>query len=181
MPRLLLAALVCLLVLPATAQPQGAAERGPSAAPEDVASADAILAAVYDVISGPADEERDWDRLRSLFVPGARLIPTGIRDGVARAMVMTVDEYIERAAPFFAENGFFETEIARVEERYGPVVHAFSTYESRYAADDPEPFMRGINSFQLLDDGRRWWIVTIYWHGETPETPIPDRYLPEGR
>src|SRR2546422_6579302 len=42
----------------------------------DVASPDAIIAAAYDVISGPAGQKRDWNRMRSLFYPGARLIRT---------------------------------------------------------------------------------------------------------
>ena len=42
----------------------------PAANPADVSSVDAIMAATYDVISGPPTKKRDWDRFRSLFVPG---------------------------------------------------------------------------------------------------------------
>ena len=49
----------------------------PAPKPADVASVDAIVAALYDVISGDPGIERDWDRFRSLFYPGARMIPTG--------------------------------------------------------------------------------------------------------
>jgi hypothetical protein len=52
----------------------------------------------------------------------------------------------------------------------------FSTYESRHALADAKPFERGINSFQLLYDGQRWWVVTIYWQGERPGLPIPPQY-----
>lgn len=70
--------------------------------PADVSSIDAIIAAIYDVISGPAGKKRDWDRMRSLFLPGARLIPTGPRQtGGFGARALTVDEYIERASGFF--------------------------------------------------------------------------------
>src|ERR1700734_1176420 len=48
----------------------------PKAKPEDVSSPEAILKAVYDVISGGKNQPRDWDRFRSLFVPDAHLIPT---------------------------------------------------------------------------------------------------------
>ena len=153
----------------------------PAADPADVASPDAILAAVYDVISGPAGQERNWDRWRSLFLPGARLIPTGPQQtgtGFGHG-VITPEDYVERSGPWLVQNGFFETEIHRVTERYGPIVHAFSTYESRRRADD-EPFARGINSFQLFFDGERWWVATIYWFGETEEHPIPAEYLPGG-
>lgn len=154
----------------------------PVAAAADVASLDAIMAAVYDVISGPAGQARDWDRFRSLFLPGARLIPTGRPQGggPVRTRVMTPDEYAASSGPVLEERGFFEREIGRVVERYGPVVHLMSAYESRTNADDPEPFARGVNSFQLLDDGERWWVVSIYWAQETPDNPIPSRLLNTG-
>jgi hypothetical protein len=79
--------------------------------------------------------------------------------------------------PTLEKNGFFETEIARQVERYGGVVQAFSTYESRHKADDPKPFTRGINSIQLFDDGQRWWVVTVLWESERPENQIPAKYL----
>jgi hypothetical protein len=41
----------------------------PAANPADVNSMDAIIAAVYDVISGPAGKKRNWDRMRSFSCP----------------------------------------------------------------------------------------------------------------
>lgn len=148
------------------------------AKPADVGSIDSIIAAVYDVISGPAAKKRDWDRMRSLFLPGARLIPTGPRQaGGYGSRVLTVDEYIERSSPFFEKEGFYETETARVTEQFGNIAHAFSTYDSRHAPSDAKPFARGINSIQLMNDGTRWWIVTIFWQGEDPKNPLPEKYL----
>jgi hypothetical protein len=150
----------------------------PAANPTDVASLDSIIAAVYDVISGPAGKKRDWDRMRSLFIPGARLIPTGPRPGgVYGSRVLTLDEYIERSSGFFEKEGFYEREAARVTEQFGQIAHAFSTYESRHAPDEAKPFQRGINSIQLMNDGKRWWVVTIFWQGEDEKSPLPERYL----
>ncbi len=42
---------------------------------------------------------------------------------------------------------------------------------------DSSGFARGINSFQLFNDGKRWRVVTIYWDAERPGNPIPDKYL----
>lgn len=144
-----------------------------AANPEDVGSIDAIMAAVYDVISGEAGEPRDWDRMRSLFIPGARLIP----NQGGQVMVMSVEDYIERGSAFFAQNGFFEAEISRKTDRYGDIVQIFSTYEAYKSADDAEPFLRGINSFQLVYQNDRWWIVTIFWEAESEDNPIPEKYL----
>jgi hypothetical protein len=174
--------LTVLALLIATAAPASSQEAPslPPAAPADVESIDAILAAVYDVISGPAGQKRDWDRFRSLFLPGAKLIPVfkpQEGEGVGHLM-WSPEEYVERAASRLETEGFFEVEIHRIVERFGPVVHLFSTYESRRKADDVKPFARGINSFQLMNDGKRWWVVNIFWTSERPDLPIPENYLP---
>jgi len=158
--------------------------------PADVASVDSILAALYDTISGPAGKPRDWDRFRSLFISGARLMPTSpVRPPgtppdapltgteMYATHVVDVEGYVERASKFFATEGFYEREVARRSESYGHIVHAWSTYESRHKADDPKPFARGVNSIQLMNDGKRWWVVSIFWEAETPRTPLPEKYL----
>jgi len=147
--------------------------------PADVESIDAIIAALYDVISGPAGQEREWDRFRSLFVPGAHLVPTVVTpDGSIRYVVWSPEEYVTRAGPQLEEVGFFEAEIGRVMERFGNISHIFSTYESRLE-EDADPVQRGINSIQLFWDGNRWWMVNILWDQEREGTEIPERYLSE--
>jgi hypothetical protein len=149
-----------------------------AAKPSDVDSLDAIMSAVYDVISGPAGQKRDWDRMRSLFVPGAHLIPVAPdKAGVYGTQMYDVDGYVGRASSYFEKAGFFEREVARKIEVYGQIAHVFSTYESRHKADDAAPFERGINSFQLMNDGTRWWVVNIFWEGETAGGRIPEKYL----
>ncbi|HYJ06755.1 MAG TPA: hypothetical protein VEX43_16585 [Chthoniobacterales bacterium] len=149
--------------------------------PADVSSIDAIINAAYEVISGQAGRKRDWDRGRSLFLPGARLIPTatvpGRNDVDLAPLILDMEGYIQRVKPLFAEKGFYEKEVARRTEQFGHIAHAWSTYESRHHPEDPEPFMRGINSIQLFNDGTRWWIVNIYWQHESAADPIPAKYL----
>jgi hypothetical protein len=148
--------------------------------PRDVESIDAIIAAAYDVISGPAGQKRDWNRERSLFYAGARLIPTasvpGRNDVELEPQILDVEGYIERVESLL-KAGFYETEVARRTERFGRIAHVWSTYESRRDSSDPTPFMRGINSFQLFNDGRRWWILSVYWQHESAEQAIPEKYL----
>jgi hypothetical protein len=147
-----------------------------TAKPSDVDTIEHIIAATYDVISGPAGP-RDWDRFRSLFYPGARLIPSRRDDkGVISARVLTPDEYVIRGQSIFSKDGFFENAVANRIETWDNIAHVFSTYESRHAKGE-KPFARGINSFQLLNDGTRWWIVSIYWESEDQAHPLPDKYL----
>jgi hypothetical protein len=156
-----------------------------SATPSDVESIDAIITALYDGISGPSDKKRDWDRERSLYLPGARLIPLALRPGSNEVdpvpNILDVDGFIARAEPFFEKNGFYEVEVARETQRFGQMAHAWSTYESRRDPGDPEPFMRGINSIQLFHDGARWWILNIYWQQESAKHPLPEKISPLNR
>lgn len=162
------------LILTATATAQTK-----EANPADVNSLDAIMRAVYDVISGDAGQKRDWDRFRTLFHPQARMIPTGKNPNtnLFGATVLTPEDYIKRAGGYLEKEGFHEQEIGRKTEIYGNIAHVFSAYEGRNKLSDKKPFLRGINSFQLLNDGKRWWVVTIFWQQETPDNPIPKEYL----
>ena len=134
------------------------------------------MAAIYNVISGPAGD-RDWNRFRSLFLAEARLTAVHKNpDGSFSASSVNVEGYIERAGKYFHDKPFYESEASRKMEQFGQEAHVFSTYESR-EAPGAKPFVRGINSIQLFNDGKRWWCVGIYWDAERPDNPLPERYL----
>lgn len=155
---------------------KSAAPAATSAAnPKDVESVDAILAALYGVISGPAGE-RDWNRFRSLFLPEARMGAVRKKpDGSFIASTFTAEGYVERAGSYFKEHAFYESELSRKTEEFGHEAHVFSTYESRNAPGE-KPFARGINSIQLFNDGKRWYVVSIFWDEERQENPLPEKY-----
>jgi hypothetical protein len=147
--------------------------------PADVATLDGIMSAVYNLISGDAGQKRDWDRFRTLFHPQARMIPTGKNPNtnLFGATALTPDDYIKRAGNYLEKEGFHESEIGRKTEIYGNIAQVFSAYEGKHKLTDKKPFLRGINSFQLLNDGKRWWVVTIFWQQETPDNIVPKKYL----
>ncbi|MBB3220639.1 hypothetical protein [Pseudoduganella umbonata] len=157
---------------------QPPAKPAPAASVADAASVDAVIAALYDTISGPAGKARDWDRLRALFRADGKMIVHGrSKEGVFITRVLSVEDYIARVTPLFAKEGFFESELARRTEQFGQIAHVFSTYESRHAKEEAKPFQRGINSIQLVNDGRRWWVQSLVWQAETDGNPLPERYL----
>ncbi len=175
---LILGNAVIAQVPPTTATPPAAS---PEAKAEDVATLDAIVKSLYDVISGPAGKKREWDRMRSLFSPEAKMGLTGKRsDGTVVKRHFSVDEYITMNAKALEEGGFYESEIARRVEQFGNIAQVFSTYEARRKLGDARPFMRGINSLLLWNDGKRWWILNIFWQAEGPDNPLPEKYLKSG-
>jgi hypothetical protein len=167
--------------VPATgpAQPVQTAPAQPATVKEaDGASVDSTVSALYEVISGPAGAPRNWNRMRALFAPDAKLSTIVPQSGGGFALrTMTVEDYISRNMSAFNTNGFHEREIARSTEAFGQLVHVFSTYELLRAPHDAKPFLRGINSIQLYHDGRRWWIANLVWRAEDGGLSLPERYL----
>lgn len=171
-------ALSCILALALGLQAQTANEASSrEAAPADVATVDGLLKATYDVISGPAGKQRDWDRLRSLCVPEVHFIVLAKPGSADPVHSYDFNAFMDTAQKALEKEGFYERSVANRVERWDRIAHVFSTYESRHNASDPKPFDRGINSFQLANDGKRWWIVNIFWERETPEAAIPKKYL----
>lgn len=147
--------------------------------PADVGSIDGIISAVYETLSGPIGEERNWDRNRSLYHPTARLTHSQWQPGGTQAMVMPMshEDHIQAVSGYTVERGFYEVEIGRSVIEYGTIAHVWSTYS--YTTEDGTMEGRGINSFQLYFDGTRYWIMSVIWSQEAPEHPIPERFIQE--
>ena len=150
----------------------------PQARPEDVNSVDAILRAFYEAPAGEANQPRNWDRYLSLFVPDARLIVARPgQNGTAGTIFLAAPDYVAANKTYFEKGGFMDKEVARRTESIANIVQVWSTYESRRSVNDPAPYLRGINSIQLLKDGDRYWIVNVFWDNEKPDVTIPEKYL----
>jgi hypothetical protein len=180
------ALIIVVLVGFAAAQPAPASHPAPEAevptiAPrtDDVASIDGIIKAFYEVISGPAGQPRQWSRDRTLYIPDIRFVAMSEdKTGHPVAQVVTHQQFVDESNAILLKEGFYESEIHRVTEKFGNIAHVFSTYESRLKVDGPI-IARGINSIELFYDGKRWWIASNIWDDERPDNPLPQQYLPE--
>jgi hypothetical protein len=140
----------------------------PSAQAADLAGIDRAVRAVYDVISGPAGQKRDFEKMRSLFTRDAPLMnAVGFKAGRHD----TIDDYIKRSGPLLEKDGFHEHELGRRVEIYGNLATAWSSYDGR--TDDGSFHERGINSFQLVKIDGKWLVASILWEEETPANPLP--------
>lgn len=145
-----------------------------------VQTLDSTIETLYGVISGEKGKERDWELFKYLFHPDAKLIPTGKNQaGEINATFLNSEDYISRFGQTLTDMGFFEKEIHRSVDTFGNITQLFSSYNSYRDEAMDTPFARGINSIQLLNDGKRWWIISIYWMQESEESPIPEQYLPK--
>jgi hypothetical protein len=152
---------------------------------KDVESVDAIINAMYAVISGPAGP-KDWDRERYILHPTARMM-RGLPPGEPPAdpptpglRVFSEEQFIAQVAPKLLAEDFYEYETGREEFRFGRWVYAVSAYASARGLDQP-PFARGINGVQLWFDAGRWWVMSVIWDWEAGENRIPARLREKAR
>lgn len=172
---LLLAGAAAGLPSPSSAQPSAAAEGGDRSSPE------AVSKALYQVISGGAEEPRDWERFRSLFLGGARIVAVRFDEqGRSQGRDLSVDDFVERAGAFYRKDGFWEEEIRARVDRYGTVAHVWSTYATWIGSPEGEPDDRGINSIQMVETADGWVITSIAYYSEAAGEAIPPEYLPDG-
>jgi len=151
--------MIALLLAAAVAAPQPPAS--------DLAGIDAAIRGVYEVISGPPGQKRDFDRMRSLFAPGATMKaigPKGLHGG-------SVEDYIARDKDILERDGFTERELGRRLQVWGGLATAWSSYDGRTANGSFHE--RGINSFELVKIDGKWLIASILWQEETPDNPLP--------
>ncbi|MFL6751722.1 MAG: hypothetical protein ACJ8FL_00610 [Sphingomicrobium sp.] len=133
----------------------------------DLAAIDQTIHGVYDVISGPPGQKRDFDRMRSMFAPGATLKAIGVK-GLRGG---SLEDYISRNAAILEKEGFTERELGRRVEVWGGLATAWSAYDGRTANGSFHE--RGINSFQLVKVDGKWLVASILWQEETPANPLP--------
>lgn len=151
----------------------------PKANPDDVKSPQAIIAALSESISGEAGKPRDWNRFRSLFVPDAgRMVITRVpKSGPSDVTVLSMEEYVARSTSNASPQSFFETPIAYDVQNFGRMTHVYESYGLHHTRDG-QPYARGVNSFELLSDGTRYYILQVYWDTERSDNPLPAKLDP---
>lgn len=140
-------------------------------------SIDAIITDLYDSISFHKDKNPDYEKFKSLFIDGGRLI--SVKD--TTSYTLSPADY-EQSMSNQRESGaviaFEETELDRKTEQYGNILHIFSTYQTRLRTPDGTDSARGINSIQLMKKDGSWKVVSLIWYEEDQAHPLPEEYLP---
>ncbi|WP_158790357.1 hypothetical protein [Granulicella sp. L60] len=149
----------------------------PLARPADVASPEALLAALHDSVSGPQGPV-DWDRFRSLFLPSARLGSTRTDvNGVTRITSSTVEELISSGAAEREKVPWYEEILVKHLERFDHIAVAFYSHDDRSSLQGP-PIQQSVNVCVMLYDGSRWWIQSASWEAVPKFRSLPPELDP---
>jgi hypothetical protein len=127
--------------------------------------------ALYEVISGPVGEARDWDRFRTLFTEHARMTVVTPGEPGASVASLSPEDYIDRAGPNLIRIGFIERETRRRTYQYGEMATILSGYEG-VRADTGETIAVGINTLVLVEEAGVWKIASIAWRPADEAWPV---------
>jgi hypothetical protein len=167
-----------LAAVMAPVRSSGQAGAAPTTTPEAClpsTTLEELITALDAAVSGPGDKDRTC--LRELVMADGRLSPMAkAADGSFAPHSLTVDGWIE-VVKKRGSAAFYERQVKVSSEVYGHIAHLWSTYEVRMTPNGKAE-IRGINSIQAVNDGKRWRVEEILWQAETPEEPVPARYLP---
>ena len=152
-------------------------DTAPAAAAADTASPESIVAALYDVISGPAGQARDWARFRALFADSARLIPAAPQSDAAAPRVLTPEDYVQRTSDVVHEERVLRARSGAALGGFGTIAHVFSTSQVGGAPRTTRHRWRADQLIQLMRHANRWWVVSVMWDQERTDNPIPPDYV----
>jgi hypothetical protein len=135
-----------------------------------VNSIDRIVNEVLNIISGDPDKVRDWEAFRNLFDPDATIsFLQHDSSGNNIYHSFSLNEFVEIGKNNYSNNSFLEYEITKTVDEYNGIAHVFQVYYAKGAASEE----KGINSYQLIHDGNRWWITSILWTDDTNGVEVP--------
>ena len=139
-----------------------------------VKTIDGTVNEVLKIVSGERGQKRNWEAFRYLFSPNAQIsVLNHGKNGVNTLNAYSLEEFVRLGMRFYENDGFIEYELAKTVDEYNGIAQVFQSY---YAKElDIEE--RGINSFQLVHDGSRWWITSILWTSDRNGTKLPEKYL----
>ena len=133
-------------------------------------SIDGILNELLDQITIEKGEKMDTTAIRNLFHPSATL---SVADSSNIETVSIKDFLVLLKDPYY-ENGYLEKEVYKVVDQYNGIAQVFQTF---YGKDSEGIEEKGINSYQLVYNQKRWWILSMLWTVESKSFKIPSKYL----
>lgn len=126
---------------------------------------------MYEVISFSEGEEPDWEAMKHIFLPNARLTRM-TPEGVDHFDLDTFQAMAQEMLDNGVYTSFYEYEIARRADIFGAMAHVLSVYETKKSATASGFLARGVNSIQLLWSGHNWRVLHLLWDEETGKNPL---------
>ena len=130
------------------------------------------VSALWKALSHDPGKGTDAALLARLFHQDAVIFGGRYKDGIP-AMERTFAENFLMSQGKAQPDGFYECEVSRTIETYDRFATVYSVVESRTSKAAASPDAVGVNSIQLYKVGAEWKILSLYYHLERDDKPIP--------
>ncbi len=151
--------------------------------PQQHKTPDGLIDALYECVSFGPGEECDYERMKTIFLPGCTFVmPPGRGE---KRKIAHLEDFFADWRKFIAETkevkefGFDERIANRRTDQFGDIAHSYVVFEVRFDADSRFPLARGVDSMQMVRIDGRWWVTSINTQFVRPNTPLPRRFLDE--
>ncbi len=127
---------------------------------------EAVIDEFYRLISGSAEDARDWRALRRLFCDGACVLPIS---RTTPAQALGIDVYIERLRTALrGGRAFYERGLDYRVEIHDAIAQVWSRYEATESPDWDRTIKAGTNLVQLVRQGSAWKILSMLYEDDAP-------------
>ena len=126
-------------------------------------------------ISGDQGVPRNFELFKTLYHKDAKLCFIQKGDSGKEMGALTIDKFTEVSAQSYEAYGFYEAAIKNTIDSFGSIANVFQSYEASVPLKDYK--IRGINSYQLVFEKGRWWIINEIYDEEKGDLLIPEKYL----
>lgn len=135
-----------------------------------VKTIDGTINETYKIITGERGEKRNWEAFRQLFTGDAQLSVL-THDSLGRGILTTysLEEFVRIGMKYYEKDGFIEYPLKTIINEYNGIANVFQSYYAKENEFEEE----GVNSLQLIFDGKRWWITSILWTSDINGIKLP--------
>ncbi len=135
-----------------------------------VKTIEGTIGEIYKIISGERGENRNWEAFRQLFTPDAQFsVLSHDKTGNGKVKTFTLEEFVRVGMDAYEKDGFVEKPLKTVINQYNGIANVFQSYYAKELDFEEE----GVNSLQLIFDGKRWWITSVLWTSNGNGVELP--------
>lgn len=128
--------------------------------PDDSKTPESLVAALYESVSADPLVERNWARFDNLFYPDARLSFATEYQGTVVLKSKSPKTLANDIQTHYLKMGFHEVETKQTIEQHDLMANVTSYFDVKIGKKTNGTLFSGVNHFQLLYDGNRWWILS---------------------
>lgn len=127
-----------------------------------------VIDRFYEIISGNANEERNWSEFRSLFFSWDSSLASMKYNTEKECITkrLDVESYIKGLIGFLKANDFYEYGFNYEIKVFGSIADVYSEYAAKRKKEDVNIIKRGINLVQLIHDGHAWKVHSMLWQDQ---------------